>query len=133
MDVQLKGDSWFPWSSTWKKPSHPLPFPLTAFDFISSRNQYFSRVLMLDENTVPPGLWPLILEWGPRWDRPWSTDQSIVDSCPPWKERYNESVLFYVLTVRPHLVAGSRVLFDADTEKSVDGPPPKRTRTTRGT
>ena len=142
MDIRLEGDNWFPWSNTWRMPSRPLPFPLTAFDFISSRNQYFSRVLMLDENTVPPGLWPLVLEWGPRWSHPWSPgqsivescppDQSIVDSCPPWKEKYDESVLFYLLTLRPHLIKGSKVesSVNADTEKSVDDPRPKRIRTT---
>ena len=122
MDIRVKGC----------KHSRRLPFPLTTFDFISSRNQYFSRVLMMDENTVPPGLWPLILERRPRWGHPW---------CPKWrpdefslscKERYDESVLFYVLTLRPHLVKGSKVdsFIHADKEKSVYGPRPKRTRTT---
>ena len=43
------------------------------------------------ENTVPPGLWPLILEW-----------------CTLGKEKegYNESVLFYLLTLWPYLVKG---------------------------
>ena len=116
MDIRVKGC----------KHSRRLPFPLTTFDFISSRNQYFSRVLMMDENTVPPGLWPLILEWDPRWGHPWSP---IVDSCPLLKERYDESVLFYLLTLRPHLVKGNKVesSVDADNEKSAR---PKRTRTT---
>ena len=143
MDIRLMGINWFPWNED--ELSRPLPFPLTAFDFISSRNQYVSRVLMLDENTLPPGLWPLILEWCPRWGHPWAPDPSILqlndrgpqwpptdDSCPLWKERYDESVLFYVLTLRPHLVKYSKVerSIHVDTEKSVDGPRPKRTRTT---
>ena len=121
MDIRLTGDYWFPWSSTWRRPSRPLPFHKTAFHFISSRNQHFSMVVMMDENTLPPGLWPLILEWGPRWHTPWSLE-----------EMYGESVLFYLLTVRPHLVKGSKVesSVNADTEKSVDDPRPKRIRTT---
>ena len=87
MDIRLG-----PWGTrTWRKPSHPHPFSWSGFDFISLRNQYLSRVLMLDENTVPPGLWPLILEW-----------------CTLGKEKegYNESVLFYLLTLWPYLVKG---------------------------
>ena len=77
MDIRLEGEYWL--GGTLGVPSRPLPFPLSGFDFISLRNQYFSRVLMLDENTVPPGLWPLILE-----------------CCPLGKEEegYDESVLF---------------------------------------
>ena len=65
---------------------------------------------MVDENTLPPGLWPLILEWCPQ--------------CDLWEERYDESVLFYLLTLRPDLVKGSKVesSIDTDTEKSVDCP-----------
>ena len=112
MDIRLEGDGWYPP----KKPAQPLPFPLSGFGFISLRNQYFSRVLMLDENTLPPGLWPLILE----------LCASPLRSCKEW---YNQSVLFYVLTLRPHLVKGKvESSIYADREKSVDVPLPKRTR-----
>ena len=124
MDIRLEGDHWLPWAGTWGTrtwgtPSHPHPFFLSGFDFISLRNQCLSRVLMLDENTVPPGLWPLILEW-----------------CQLGKEEegYSESVLFYVLTLWPYLVMGKvESSIDADAAKSVDGPSPKRTRINRGT
>ena len=125
MDIRLEGEYWLPESGTWRKPSHPHPFSLSGFAFISLRNQYFSQVLMRDENTVPPGLWPFILEWCPRWGHPWR--RSLVDET---KERYDQSVLFYVLTVRPHLLKGKvESSIDANAAKSVDGPSPKRTRT----
>ena len=108
MDIRLEGKDWLPDTWSWS----PLPIPLSGFDFISSRN----RFLMLDENTVPPGLWPLFLERCPRWG------QLAVGSSP-------SSVLFYVLTIRPHLVKGKvESSMDADAEKSVDGPGPKRPR-----
>ena len=109
MDIRVEGALWLPWSSEWRDPFRPLSFPLSAFDFISSRNQHFSRVLMLDENTVPPGLWPLILKW-----------------CPFCEESYSQSILFSVLTLRPHIVKGKvETSIDVD---NVDGPSPKRTR-----
>ena len=77
---------------------------------------------MLDENTVPPGLWSLILERCPRWDRPrhwWP-----IHDTHARKERCDFSV---ALTLRPHLVKGKvESSIDAGTEKSVDGPVPKR-------
>ena len=114
MDIRLDGKYWLPESGTWRKPSHPHPFSLSGFDFMSLRNQYFSQVLMRDENSVPPGLWPFILEW-----------------CHLGKEEegYSESVLFYVLRLWPYLVKGKlESSIDADAAKSVDGPSPKRTR-----
>ena len=101
MDIRLKGQHWF------GVPCRALPFLWRAFRFISLRNQYFAWV---DENAVPPGLWPLILEW-----------------CHLGKEKewHDESALFYVLTRRPYLVTRER---PATEKKSVDGPSPKRTR-----
>ena len=78
-------------------------------DFVSSRNQYLCCVLMRDENTLPPGLWPLILE-------------SASDEA---------SILYYLLTLNPHLVkyqGNVRRTPDADIDKSVDGPSRKHTR-----
>ena len=66
---------------------------------------------MRDENSVPPGLWPFILEWCP---------ELSVDSSPWWRERYHQSFLFYVLSLRPHLVKGKvESSIDAD---AADGP-----------
>ena len=98
MDIRLKGQCWV---------SEDLSCPFTFLDFISLRNQYRSQVLMQDANTLPPGLWPLILESA---------------SC-------NCSVLYYLLKLQPHLVKGKvKSPFDADTDKPVDGPSPKRSR-----
>ena len=121
MDIRLEGEDWLLWRSgrlcRLGVPSRPLPFlpfPLGAFDFISLRNQYLSLLLMLDGNTVPPGLWPFILEWCHLGNE---------------KEEYDESALFYVLTLWPYLVKGKiESSIDADAAKSVDGPSPKRTR-----
>ena len=89
MDIRLKGAYWLPRDGTWRKPCHPHRFSLSGFGFISLRNQYLSLVLMRDENSVPPGLWPLILQW-----------------CTLGNENegYDQSMLFYVLTRRPYLV-----------------------------
>ena len=57
MDIRLEEGGY--WVSSSKDP---YPCPFTFLDFISLRNQYLSQVLMRDENTVPSGLWPLILE-----------------------------------------------------------------------
>ena len=118
MDIRLEGEDWLLWRSgrlcRLGVPSRPLPFlpfPLGAFDFISLRNQYLSLLLMLDGNTVPPGLWPFILKWCHLGNE---------------KEGYDESVL---LTLWPYLVKGKiESSIDADAAKSVDGPSPKRTR-----
>ena len=83
------------------------PSPFTFLDFVSSRNQYLCGVLMRDENTLPPGLWPLILE-------------SASDEA---------SVLQYLLNHLVNYQGNVRRTPDADIlEKSVDGPSRKRPR-----
>ena len=94
MDIRLEGGYWL------SSSKDPYPCPITFLDFVSLRNQYLSQVLMRDENTVPSGLWPLILESA---------------SC-------DASVLYYLLTLRPHFVKGNvKRTADADAEKSMDG------------
>ena len=76
---------------------------------------------MLDENTLPPGLWPLILELCPSPLR-----RRFPDRARSYEEWYDQSVLFYVLTRRPHLVKGKvESSIYADKGKSVDGAGPK--------
>ena len=96
MDMRL-------WGGYWGEDRYPCPSI-----FISLRNQYLSQVLMRDENTVPSGLWPLILKSA---------------SNSPF------SILYYLLTLKPHLVKGNvKRIADVDIEKCVDDPSPKRTR-----
>ena len=82
MDIQLKGTFWDPWHEL--SHPHPPPCPFSFFEFLSSRNQYLSLLLMPYEYTLPAGLWPLILESA---------------SC-------DASILYYLLTFQPHLVKG---------------------------
>ena len=97
MDIRLSGKHW----GSSSKDISPCPFAF--LDFISLRNQYLSQVLK-DENSVPPGLWPLFLE---------STD------C-------NYSILYYLLTLMPHLVLAKGIA--KRTVSSVDGLSLKHTR-----
>ena len=86
MDIQLKGTFWNPWRK-WRhdvSDTHPPPCPFSFFEFLSSRNQYLSLLLMPYEYTLPAGLWPLMLESA---------------SC-------DASILYYLLTFQPHLVKG---------------------------
>ena len=80
MDIRLGLEGWGWLLGT----SDVSPRPFRFFDFISLRNQYFSQLLMRDENTIPLGLWPLILA-------PVTCDASI---------------LYFLLTLKPHLVKG---------------------------
>ena len=86
MDIQLKGEFWDPWRESLRNyyPREP-PCPFSFFDFLSSRNQYLSQVLLPYEYSLPAGLWPLILESA-------SSDASI---------------LYYLLTFQPHLAEGT--------------------------
>ena len=86
MDIQLKGEFWDPWRESLRNyyPREP-PCPFSFFDFLSSRNQYLSQVLLPYEYSLPSGLWPLILESA-------SSDASI---------------LYYLLTFQPHLAEGT--------------------------
>ena len=98
MDIQLKGRFWHPWGEWRHGLSH---LHLSFFEFLSSRNQYLSQLLMPYEHTLPVGLWPLILESA---------------SC-------NASILYYLLTFQPHLVKGKvEGTVAADRECDVDGP-----------
>ena len=90
----------------WRHPSYPL----TSFDHVSLRNQYCALVFAVsDESTLPSGLWPLILE-------------SASDDA---------SILYYLLTVQPHLVTGrTGILSDRGRARQtfLVGPSPKRRR-----
>ena len=99
MDIQLKGGFWEPWRMPrrYDLPDAP-PCPFSFFEFLSSRNQYLSQLVMSYEHTLPAGLWPLILEYA---------------SC-------DASILYYLLSFQPHIV---RWRTDAaDREWNVDGP-----------
>ena len=61
MDIQLNGPFWDPW----REPRghdlpHAPPCPFSFFEFLSSRNQYLSQLLLPYDYTLPVGLWPLI-------------------------------------------------------------------------
>ena len=104
VDIQLKGDFWY----LWRRPHYSLPAPpcpFSFFEFLSSRNQFLSQLLMPYEHTLPAGLWPLILESA---------------SC-------DASILYYLLTLQPYLVTG-KVEGTADREWNVDGPARKSRR-----
>ena len=108
MDIQLEGYFWDPW----REPRghdlpHAPPCPFSFFEFLSSRNQYLSQLLMTYESTLPAGLWPLILESA-------SSDASI---------------LYSLLSFEPHIVKGKvEGTVAADREWGVDGPARKCTR-----
>ena len=102
MDIQLEGDFWDPWREPMRHDlPHAPPCPFSFFEFLSSRNQYLSQLLMTYESTLPAGLWPLILESA-------SSDASI---------------LYFLLSFQPHIVKGTvEGTVAADREWNVDGP-----------
>ena len=81
LDIQLKGGFWRLWRFQCHHDlPHAPPCPFSFFEFLSSRNQYLSQLLMPYD--FPVGLWPLILESA-------SGDAAI---------------LYYLLTSQPHLI-----------------------------
>ena len=99
LDIQLKGCFWRPWRFQCHHDlPHAPPCPFSFFEFLSSRNQYLSQLLMPYD--FPVGLWPLILE---------SASGDV-------------SILYYLLTSQPHLIRGKAEGTAADKEWDVDGP-----------
>ena len=81
LDIQLKGGFWRLWRFQCHHDlPHAPPCPFSFFEFLSSRNQYLSQLLMPYD--FPVGLWPLILESA-------SGDAAI---------------LYSLLTSQPHLI-----------------------------